>query len=52
MPLTKGHFQAVGNAVIGSTRSMEGKFYGPNREEAYGVFDNGNWLGSFGAKRN
>lgn len=52
MPLTNGHFSADGDRFVGSTRSMEGKFYGPNHEEAYGVFDNGNWLGSFGAKRN
>ena len=52
MPLTNGHFYAVGNPVVYSTRSMEGRFHGPNHEEAYGVFDNGNWLGSFGAKRN
>ena len=52
MQLTNGHFYAVGGPVVGSTRSMEGRFYGPNHEEAYGVFDNGNWLGSFGVKRN
>ena len=51
MPLNNGHFFADGGALIDSYNSIEGKFHGPNHEEAYGVFDNGTWLGTFGAKK-
>ena len=30
---------------------LEGHFHGPNHEETYGVFDTGNYIGAFGAKR-
>ena len=47
MPLTNGRF-ATGD--VGSDR-MEGQFYGPSHDEAYGVFDTGVYVGGFGAKR-
>ena len=47
MPLTNGRF-ATGD--IGNDR-MEGQFYGPSHDEAYGVFETGAYVGGFGAKR-
>ena len=46
VPMTSGGF------ATGSDRdSIQGKFYGPNHEEAGGVFERDQVIGAFGAKR-
>lgn len=36
--------------TAGSNR-IEGRFHGPDHEEAWGTFDTGAYVGAFGAKR-
>ena len=48
VPLVSGGFFSHG---IGYGDKIEGTFYGPNHEEVGGVFEHGDIVGSFGAKR-
>ena len=41
----------VRNGTFTDVRTIRGSFYGPNHEEAGGVFDRGAVTGAFGAKR-
>ena len=47
-PLVDGRFTS-GDVDTGDY--LAGDFHGPNHEEAYGVFDTGNYVGALGAKR-
>lgn len=47
IPVTDGRFMT---GTVG-TDYLDGDFYGPNHDEAYGVFDLGDYLGGFGATR-
>ena len=49
MRLVRGRFAS--GERRNSTDYLEGNFHGPNHEETYGVFDTGNYIGAFGAKR-
>ena len=52
LAVTNGEF--MGGAPDGSTRmegSIQGHFYGANHEEVGGVFQQGGFVGSFGAAR-
>ena len=48
MPLVDGRFTS-GDVDTGDY--LAGDFHGPNHEETYGVFDTGDYVGAFGAKR-
>ena len=58
VPLSNGHFSSRRGSVrrpgffsnVG-TYELDGGLYGPNHEEAYGVFHAGDYVGSFGASR-
>ena len=47
IPLDAGTFST---GFVGSDY-LEGNFYGPEHDEAYGVFDTGSYVGAFGGKR-
>ena len=46
--LSRGRYEA---GIAGSGNHLVGDFHGPNHEETYGVFDAGNYIGAYGAKR-
>jgi len=49
MPLVDGGFTS---GDIDTSDYLAGDFHGPDHEETYGVFDTGDYVGAFGAKRN
>ena len=46
--LSRGRYEA---GYSGSGNHLVGNFHGPDHEETYGVFDAGNYIGAYGAKR-
>ena len=49
MPLVDGAFTS---GDVDTSDYLAGNFHGPDHEETYGVFDTGNYVGAFGARRN
>ncbi len=49
MPLVAGGFTS---GDVDTSDYLAGNFHGPDHEETYGVFDTGNYVGAFGARRN